>query len=171
MATMRWVAGLFGLVLLSGCGHGTGATASSTASPAEPAVLVPPTNADDVTAWREFMVKSILSVTHDPKLHPYSFVVPAGDSADVTDRRKSEAMAIRMMLGNTAVPGNMIALTGPDSTKVADVIIEAFKGLPPHAAQGLAVLYVGVPDAADAAKKIVSAAGAELRVRQMRAPN
>lgn len=167
MATIRWLAGFAGLALLVGCGHGPASTTIVVS--AEPAQLIPPSNPNDAQAWNRFLSKAIVDVTHDAKLHPYSFVVPEGEAADATERRKSEATAIRSMLGHTAVPGNLIALSGPDSTKVAEVVTQAFQGLPAHTAQGLTVLFVGVPAAAESAKKTVSVTGAELHVRAMRA--
>jgi hypothetical protein len=165
MTTIRWTAGFFGLVLLAGCGHGTPDSSQSlTTATAKSATLVPPDNPNDTRAWHAFIKQAILEVTHTPELHPYAFVVPAGDSASATQRRMSEAMAIRSMLGRTAVPGNMIALAGPDSDKVATVVTTAFQKLPSHAAQGLTVLFVGSPASAATTKSIVESAGARLRV-------
>ena len=167
MASVRWIVGIFGLTLLAGCGHGNSSQAA--ASKSQPVQLVAPANPNDVNAWRAFMGQAILDVTHDKTMHPYSFVVPAGDTINATARRRHEAMTIHAMLGRTAVPGNMIALTGPDSIKVAEVVASAFQKLPAHTAQGLTVLFVGTPTAAQTVESVVSASGAQLRVRAMRA--
>ncbi len=160
-------------VLLVGCGHheDPGTSTASTASAAKPAVpLASPSNPDDAAAWRAFLGKAILAETHDPNVHPYAFVVPGGDSTDAVQQRHGEAMAIRGMLGHTAVPGNMLAVTGPDSSLVVEVIGEAFKDVPARGAQGLTILYVGIPAALTKVPETVKAAGAELRVRAMQAP-
>lgn len=171
MRALRMVMGMVLVVAsLTGCDHHADPAASA-GSTAKPAVsLVPPPNPDDVVAWRAFLGKAILAETHDPNLHPYAFVVPAGESADVVQQRQGEALAIHSMLGHTAVPGDMLAVTGPDSPYVVEVIREAFKGVPARGAQGLTILYVGRPMVAAKVQDIVKAAGAELRVRAMQSP-
>lgn len=166
----RTVALVLAALLLGACGHGADSSTSNTSTAADASQWVPPANADDVNAWRAFIGKAILAETKDPNMHPYSFIVPAGDTADAVERRKGEAQAIHDMLGRTAMPGNMLALTGPDSEKVAEVINEAFKGAPAQVARGLTVLYVGVPLAAAKSEDVVRQAGAELRVVAMKAP-
>lgn len=158
------------VVLVAGCGHAGGDSSTASTTAFVPPELTPPTNPDDVNAWRAFIGESIQRVTHNPNVHPYSYVVPRGDDADSMDRRKGEAGAIRSLLGRTAVPGNMIALTGPDSAKVSEVIVAAFKDLTPSTARGLTVLYVGTTKDGLAAKATVAAAGARLQIEAMRSP-
>jgi len=152
-------------VLLAGCSRHDTSSDTSVASVAKQEALVPPSNPNDAVAWRAFLGKAILAETRDPKLHPYAFVVPGGDSVEAVERRQGEAMAIRGMLGHTAVPGNILALTGPDSAKVIEVIGAAFKDVPAHGAQGLTIFYVGTSSTTVKAQAIVRAAGAELRAR------
>lgn len=159
------------VALLAGCSHhdsDPGISAASTMTSAAP--LVPPPNPNDMVAWRAFLGKAILAETHDSKLHPYAFVVPAGDAAVAAQQRRGEAIAVHGLLGRTAVPGNMLALTGPDSIQVTEVINEAFKDVPAQGARGLTILYIGAPTSAVKAQAIVQAAGAELRMRPMRSP-
>lgn len=169
MNVARWVMVVAGVMSLAACGHGS--SSGATQSEAKAVALVPPSNPDDVEAWRTFMGQALLSVTHDPNLHPYSFIVRRGDDPSAQQDRKNQATAIQMMLKSSVPAGNMIALTGPDSAKVADVIIESFKD-PSSSSMplGLKVLFVGVPAKAEAAKKAVSAAGAELQVVAVREP-
>ncbi|WP_426700909.1 hypothetical protein ACPPVV_16240 [Rhodanobacter sp. Col0626] len=157
------------VMLLTGCGHHDNPETTNT-SIAKQEALVSPSNPNDAVAWRAFLSKAILVETHDPNLHPYAFVVPAGDSADAMQQRGGETMAIRGMLGHTVLPGNMLAFTGSDSNKVVEVIDEAFRTLPAHSMQGLTILYVGEPAAAMKVQAAVKAAGAELRVRAIQAP-
>lgn len=168
MASMRWIVWAAGLVSLAGCGH-SHPDQTATAIP-KSLSLEAPTDPNDVNAWRAFMTKTVLEVTHDKTIHPYSFVVPPGDAPDAMTRRQSEAMTIHRMLGHTAVPDNMIALTGPDSGKVAEVVATAFKGVPARTTQGLIVLFIGKTAAAPSVKDAVSAAGAQLQVRDLHAP-
>jgi len=168
MSVARWVMVVVGVMSLAGCGHGSSSGATQTESKA--VVLVPPPNPDDVEAWHTFMGQALLSVTHDPNLHPYSFIVRRGDGPNAQQDRKNQATAIQMMLKSSVPPGNMIALTGPDSAKVADVINEAFKDPSSSMPHGLKVLFVGAPATAEAARKAVSAAGAELQVVAVREP-
>jgi hypothetical protein len=157
-----------GAMSLAACGHGS--SSGTPKSEAKAVVLVPPSNPEDVEAWRTFMGQALLSVTHDPNLHPYSFIVRRGDDPNAQQDRKNQATAIQMMLKSSVPAGNMIALTGPDSAKVADVINVAFKDPSSSTPRGLKVLFVGVPAKAEAARKAVSAAGAELQVLAVREP-
>jgi len=157
--------------VLAGCGHGhdddaihAGQTQSAAVD-----VLTPPANPNDFGAWRAFIGKVILAETHDANAHPYTFIVPAGDSDESKDTRKSMATAIHGYIGNTAVPENMVVLTGPESDKVAQVIVDAFGDLPARSAEGLVVMYVGVPQAATKAQGALRATGAQFRMKAMRA--
>lgn len=150
--------------LLMGCSH-----------PADPAVdatsktatndLVPPSRPGDLPAWRAFAGKVILAETHDPDTHPYTFIIPVGDAAAAVEERRNIVSAIHSLLDQTAVPGNMIVVTGADPDRTAEVLVAAFDNVPPRSIPQLAVLYIGSAAGAEKAKGAVHASGAELRLK------
>ncbi|MGO4703875.1 hypothetical protein [Dyella sp. 2RAB6] len=106
-----------------------------------------------------------MAETHDPDTHPYTFIVPAGDAAMAVEERRNIVSVIHSLLDQTAVPGNMVVVTGADPDRTAEVLMAAFDNVPPRSIPQLAVLYIGSATGAEKAKPAVHAAGAELRLR------
>lgn len=150
--------------LLMGCSHPADPAVDATPR-AAPNDLVPPSRSDDLPAWRAFAGKVILAETHDPDTHPYTFIVPAGDAAMAVEERRNIVSVIHSLLDQTAVPGNMVVVTGADPDRTAEVLMAAFDNVPPRSIPQLAVLYIGSATGAEKAKPAVHAAGAELRLR------
>ncbi|MBB3226234.1 hypothetical protein FHW69_000824 [Luteibacter sp. Sphag1AF] len=162
---------VFGLLvatmLFTGCGKQVDPAVSSDSTQA---LLAPPSRNADINAWRSFLSTVVLSQTHDETVRPYSFVVPAGHGRDAEESRAAMVDAIRGLLTNTALPHHMIVLTGPDSTEVTDVIVEAFRDLPEKSGAGLTVVYVGVAGASARAREAAVANGAQFRLTAIREP-
>jgi len=157
-----WVLAL----LLMGCSHSADPAVDATSRTA-PNDLVPPSRPDDLPAWRAFAGKVILAETHDPDTHPYTFIVPPGDAAVAVDERGNITSVIHSLLDQTAVPGNMIAVTGADPERTAEVLVAAFHDVPARSVPQLTVLYIGSAAGAEKARHAVRAAGADLRLRML----
>lgn len=153
------------IALLAACSHPADPAVDTTPKAAASDLLVPPARAEDLPAWRAFAGKVILAETHDQDTHPYTFIVPPGNAAVAVEERKNIASVIHSLLDQTAVPGNMIAVTGADPERAAEVVAAAFHEVPARSVPQLTVLYIGSAAGAEKARGAVHAAGADLRLR------
>lgn len=112
-----------------------------------------------------FAGKVILAETHDADTHPYTFIVSPGDAAVAVEERGNITAVIHSLLDQTAVPGNMIVVTGADPERTAEVLAAAFHDVPARSVPQLTVLYIGSATGAEKARHAVHVAGAELRLR------
>lgn len=134
-------------------------TAVASAASVAPAVPTVPHNPADMNAWREFASSAAPPVPDGQ--HVYSFVVPAGSTADAKEQREKIAGAIKGLIGRgNPLPGNAIVIAGPDGNAAAEVVVATYKDEPKDAFKGMTVRFVA--DAATdvtAARAAVEAAG------------
>jgi|GEM_PF-4921114 len=165
MKLMRAMGPWLLIALLAACSHPADPAVDTTSKAAASDLLVPPSRAEDLPAWRAFAGKVILAETHDQDTHPYTFIVPPGDAAVAVEERKNITSVIHSLLDQTAVPSNMIAVTGADPELTAEVVAAAFHDVPARSVPQLTVLYIGSAAGAEKARGAVRAAGADLRLR------
>jgi len=122
--------------------------------------LVAPAKDDDA-GWRKYLqavaVQNMGNITNNPFLY---YLVPESDPefAAKYDRQVESATAA---IGRGVSPGNMLAFGSSASSKMADLIEAAFKGVQADSMKGVRVVYIG--DAADNARvqTIVQPTGAD----------
>lgn len=152
------------LLTLPGCNRPAD-PGEATSPPAQQ--LQSPAKAAKAENWRTFAAAVVQSEVKDESIRPFTFVVPEGSDDDSKEQRQAIVVAVRGMLMNTALPGRLLAFTGPDSATVGEVIVDALHGLPGLPARGLTFLFIGTPQASIAASQAVRAAGGNLRLRPM----
>lgn len=59
------------------------------------------------------------------------------------------------------LPGNMLAFGSPESARMADLIIEAFKEASPGSFNNVRVLFIGKPEDSERVREGLEASGAE----------
>ena len=143
---------------LSACSKGQNQSAQATQ-----AAVAKPTNPNDTEAWKKYLVPIVTANMQGVQNSPYIYFVPAGDDQAAQDERGRVQDTINGVVAATVLPGNMIAVAGPDPAKTADVLVAAFKSAQAGSFKGVVVLYVG--DSADEqrAKDAVVPSGAEFR--------
>jgi hypothetical protein len=150
--------------LLVACSHPADPAVDNTPKATANDLLVPPSRAEDLPAWRAFAGKVILAETHEADTHPYSFIVPPGDAMVAVEERRNISSVIHSLLDQTAVPGNMIVVTGADPQRTAEVLAAAFHDVRARSVPQLTVLYIGSAAGAEKVRNAVHAAGADLRL-------
>lgn len=76
-------------------------------------------------------------------MHPYIYVIPAGDSPAATTRRQEELDSISGAVGPILIPGSLLILGGPDSSQTAAFTLDLSKRLKADALRGIVVLVIG----------------------------
>ena len=131
------------------------------AQPAAAAAVAPvtmPTDPNDTAAWKNYLVSVAKQNMEGVRQRPYMYYIPAGDTPEIQDQVDRQISDVTDVVGRGILPGNMIAFGSPDSTRLADGIIEAFKVARPNSLKDVRVLFIG-------------AAADEQRVREAVAPS
>ena len=100
-------------------------------------------------------------------MHPYIYVIPAGDSPGATTRRQEELDSISSAVGPILIPGSLLILGGPDSSQTAAFILELSKRLKTDALKGMVVLVIGEPAQATTVTNTLKPMGATVRFATM----
>ena len=131
---------------------------------AAPQVAPMPTNANDKTAWKQYLVSVVTANMQGVKTnHPYMYFVPSGDDDAVKSDRQNQLDNVKNVVARGVLPGNMMAFGGPDSKITSDLIVESFKDAQAGAFKDVVVLFIGKPADLDAIKQALASSGADVR--------
>ncbi|HWT16093.1 MAG TPA: hypothetical protein VN581_09940 [Patescibacteria group bacterium] len=107
------------------------------------APLSMPSDPNDTAAWKNYLVGVAKQNMEGIRQRPYFYYVPAGDSPEIVEQAERQISDVTDVVGRGILPGNMIAFGSPDSARMADGIIEAFKVARPASLKDVRVLFVG----------------------------
>lgn len=112
---------------------------------------------------QELVTQNLTGITNSP----YVYFVPSGTYPESQGAIGRVQDSLTTTVYATVLPGNMIAVAGPNSATTAQVVETAFKGATPGSFKGVVVLFVG--DKADeaAVKAALEPSGATFRFAQM----
>lgn len=147
------------LVALAACGKkDEAAPAAAPAAPAAAALTVPADG--DNQAWKMYLVNVAKKNMEGIRNSPYMYYLPAAAAADFEDQYTRQLDNVSDTVARGVLPGNMLAFGSPESAKMADLIVEAFKSAEAASMKDVRVLFIG--DAADSerAKAAVDPSGA-----------
>ncbi|WP_149193932.1 hypothetical protein [Luteimonas suaedae] len=126
----------------------------------EKAPMTAPTGGDS-TQWRAYLSDLVPRHMEGIQNQPYIYLVPDDSVEDFEGLYERLEEKARTDVARGIVRGNMLAYAGPDSNRVADMVVSAFEGVPAKSMNGVRVLFIG--DAADSARveQAVTPAGVE----------
>src|SRR3546814_12967742 len=78
---------------------------------------------------------------------PYVYLLPGESDGDFEGNYERLAEKAHTDVARGIIRGNMLAYASPASAKMADIVIAAFKDVPPDTMEGVRVVFIG--DAAD----------------------
>lgn len=128
------------LLAISACKKEEAAKPTAAAAAAPVSV---PSDPNDTAAWKNYLVGVAKQNMEGVRQRPYMYYVPAGDTPEIQEQVDRQMSDITDVVGRGILPGNMIAFGSPDSTRMADVIIEAFKVSRPNSLKDVRVLFIG----------------------------
>ena len=102
-----------------------------------------PTDPSDTAAWKNYLINVAKQNMQGVRQRPYMYYVPAGDTPEILEQVDRQISDVTDVVGRGILPGNMIAFGSPDSTRMADGIIEAFKVARPNSLKDVRVLFIG----------------------------
>lgn len=153
-----------GVMFLAGCNQDA---KEKEAAKSEAAVVVapvaqqtPPSN--DTRAWKEYLVTAAKQNMDGIRSSPFMYYLPSAESEDFEEQyeRQLDNVAGAMMRG--VLPGNMLAFGSPESSRMADLIVDAFKTVPEGSMRDVRVLFIGKTDDLERVKTAVEPSSANV---------
>ena len=126
----------------------------------KPAVAVP-TN-DDATAWKAYVTDVVIrNMDGVTASSPYVYLLPAEGSADFQPKYEALRDKAKNDIAYGIPAGNMLAYSAAStsSTKIADLVVEAFAEVKPDSLKGVKLLFIGKAADSDRVKAAVEPAG------------
>lgn len=172
---------VLGLAALAACGKKE--EPKQAAAPVEVAV---PADANDSQAWKLYLVSIAKKHMEGIRNSPYMYYLPPGAapaqpveaapapadaapsvaSTDVSEGTGPDAEYTRQLdnvsgvVARGVLPGNMLAFGSPDSTRMANLVVEAFTGVQEGSMKDVRVLFVGAAADAERVRAVVEPTGA-----------
>jgi len=116
---------------------------------------------DDANAWRAYLQDVVPRYMGGISNPPYVYFLPGESTADFQGEYDRLAGKAKDDVGRGIVSGNLLAYGSPASAKMADLIVNAFKDVPPGSMKGVKVLFIGKPEDSDRVKAGVASAGVD----------
>lgn len=123
-----------------------------------------PTDLNDTAAWNAYFGQIVQKNMQDMKAdRPYPYLVPAGDSDEAVAGRGRQLSNVQDTVARGVLPGNMLVFAGPDSSKTADLVGEAFKNANPGSFKDVIILFIGDPADKQRVEDALKPSGATFR--------
>jgi hypothetical protein len=144
---------------LAGCGKQDEAAAPAAA---EPVALVVPADASDERAWKLYLTNVVKQNLPDKlRTSPFMYYLPAATREDFQGEYERQLDNVYGTVQRGVLPNNMLAFGSPESAKMADLIVEAFKEVSAGSFNEVRVLFIGQAVDSERVAQAVAASGAE----------
>lgn len=110
---------------------------------AAPVVVAVPTDPADLEGWKKYLSVTVKQNMEGIRQRPYMYFVPAVIDEETQRQYDAQLSNIQDMLARGVLPGNLVAFGSPDSAKLGDLVVEAFKLASVGSLKGVRVLYIG----------------------------
>ncbi|MCX7557351.1 hypothetical protein OS187_11075 [Xanthomonadaceae bacterium JHOS43] len=149
-----------GTLFLAGCGDsGKDADNKSAQVAAEPAALPVPSSSDN-QAWRQYLVNVAKRNLDGIRSSPYMYYLPAVEADDFEEQYTRQLDNVAGSVARGVLPGNMLAFGSPASSRMADLIVEAFTHVQAGSMKDVRVLFIGNAEDIERVKGAVEPSGA-----------
>jgi len=119
------------------------------------------------STWQAYLQLVVTENMEGVTSNPYVYFVPSSKYPDNEGAIGRVQDSLNGTVAATVLPGNMVAVAGPDSATTAQVLEAAFKDASPGSFKGVVVLFIG--DKADeaAVQQALAPSGATFKFAQM----
>ena len=108
----------------------------------KPAVAMP-TDPANKQGWQDYMGDVINRHMEGVNNQLFAYLLPPESASDFQDQYDRLLEKAKSDVARGIIAGNLLAYGGPSSTKTADFVTEAFKGVQPGTMKGVKVLFIG----------------------------
>lgn len=126
----------------------------------EQAPVSAPTS-EDRGAWVAYISDVVNRNMEGISNQPFVYLLPGESTPDFQDQYDRLAEKITADVSRGIVKGNLLAYASPASAKMADTVVEAFKGVEANTMKGVRVLFIGKAEDGERVKTAVAPAGVE----------
>ena len=119
--------------------------APAKADDAQVALVAP--SRDDDAGWKDYLKNVVGQNLGNISNSPYLYYLPPESDPEFQAKYDRQAESAKAAIGRGVTKGNMLAFGSSASSKMADLIVASFKGVPADTMKGVRVLFIG--DAAD----------------------
>jgi hypothetical protein len=99
---------------------------------------------------------------------PFMYYLPAADTEGFQELYDRQRDNVAGAIARGVLPGNMLAFGSPDSTKMADLIVEAFATVSPGSMKDVRVLFIGATADLDRVKAAIEPSGANVVFHELK---
>lgn len=157
-----WIAISVLFLVLAGCNRQAG-TETAPSSEVQQAVPPKPAATADEHVWGVYLAEQGKRHGKDVGIHPYIYVIPAGDDVAAKQRRQNEAESVIHGVGPLIMPGGILILGGPAPSQTTRFVVDVAKQLSANALKGVIVLVVSAPAEKATLQDALKATGATVR--------
>ena len=133
------------------------------AAPVVAAPLHAPSSQTDDTGWKAYFQDVIDRNSQGVTDRSNAYYLPAPGGADYDGKYQRQLQGVSDSVARGVLPGNLLAFMSPDSTKMADLVVSAFKNPSPGSMKGVIVLFIGKKADDDRVKAAVTPMGVTYR--------
>ena len=116
---------------------------------------------EEAGAWRDYVSDVVTRNMGGIENQPYVYLLPAGNSEDFEGSYERLAEKAKSDVSRGIIRGNLLAYASPESAKMADLVVDAFKDVPADTMKGVKVLFIGKNEDNDRVKAAVAPAGVD----------
>ncbi|CAJ5946972.1 Uncharacterised protein [Burkholderia pseudomallei] len=145
--------------LLAACNPSTptGSNAVAASGPTKPTATA------DENTWGNYLAEQGKLHGKDVGMHPYIYVIPAGDSVAARARRQNETDSVVHSIGPILMPGGMLIVGGPDPKQTTAFLGDVAKQLKADTLKDIVVMVVSDPSEQAGVSSTLKASGATVR--------
>ncbi|GIX35675.1 MAG: hypothetical protein KatS3mg126_1454 [Lysobacteraceae bacterium] len=112
-------------------------------------------------SWKVYLAGVVKQNMQGIRNSPYMYYLPAPTVEDFQAQYERQLANVSDTIARTVLPGNMLAFGSPDSAKMADLIVEAFKAADPGSFKDVRVLFIGKTEDEARVREAVAPSGAD----------
>ncbi len=131
------------------------------ATPASVASLPVPANGDEA-GWKSYLKTVVKANMEGIRSNPFMYYVPSAGTENFQEQYDRQLDNVSAGVARGVLPGNMLAFGSPESAKLADLVVEAFKASQAGSMKGVRVLFIGKKEDQERVKAAVEPTGADV---------
>jgi len=138
------VIGTAGMYALGLHAQSTPIAGPSTSSLGKSSLAPKPIDPHDTVGWKAYLGHLVqMNIQGMSASRPFVYLVDAGDTSDAEAHYAHQLANLADTASRGVQPGNLIALTGANSAKNANLVVAAFKDAKPGSFNDAIVLFIG----------------------------
>ncbi|MCK7595281.1 hypothetical protein [Pseudomarimonas salicorniae] len=125
-----------------------------------PQVLTAPTDGNEQN-WKLYLAGVVKQNMEGIRNSPFMYYLPPSTVEGFEDQYLRQLDNVSDTIARTVLPGNMLAFGSPESARMGDLIVEAFKNADAGSFKGVKVLYIGKAEDEARVREAVEPSGAD----------